>query len=154
MELSFILALMSRNCGSVLVNAGQNSVLHMHLPSSGKVSPVGDDKARQVSVSVPVRLWSGEGFAEHVLQVIGVVGSHPVVGRNVLQGEEVSVHVVDPCEVVDLGGVVEQVERLIGEEVSVNNGNSPKMVMLSGSPPNVRMFLCTQAMAACWSHRP
>ncbi|TNN43541.1 hypothetical protein EYF80_046253 [Liparis tanakae] len=28
------------------------------------------------------------------------------------------------------------------------------MVMLSGSPPNERMFLCTQAMAACWSHRP
>ncbi|TNN43543.1 hypothetical protein EYF80_046255 [Liparis tanakae] len=28
------------------------------------------------------------------------------------------------------------------------------MVMLSGSPPNERMFLCTQPMAACWSHRP
>ena len=32
--------------------------------------------------------------------------------------------------------------------------DSPKMVTLSGSPPNERMFLCTQAMAACWSHRP
>ena len=32
--------------------------------------------------------------------------------------------------------------------------DSPKTVTLLGSPPNERMFLCTQAMAACWSHRP
>lgn len=32
--------------------------------------------------------------------------------------------------------------------------DSPKRVMLSGSPPNERMFLCTQAMAACWSQSP
>ena len=30
----------------------------------------------------------------------------------------------------------------------------PKTVMLSGSPPKARMFLCTQAIPACWSHKP
>lgn len=32
--------------------------------------------------------------------------------------------------------------------------DSPKMVMLSGFPPKERMFLCTQARAACWSQSP
>lgn len=32
--------------------------------------------------------------------------------------------------------------------------DSPKMVMLSGSPPKAAMFLFTQAMAMCWSRRP
>ncbi|TNN43546.1 hypothetical protein EYF80_046258 [Liparis tanakae] len=83
-------------------------------------------------------------------------------------------------DVVDLSSIVEQFGRLIRQEVAIDHrrqgqvvdhrnrmrelltwkltlappADSPKMVMLSGSPPNVRMFLCTQAMAACWSHRP
>lgn len=32
--------------------------------------------------------------------------------------------------------------------------DSPNSVMLSGLPPNERIFLYTQAMAACWSHKP
>lgn len=32
--------------------------------------------------------------------------------------------------------------------------DSPKMVMLSGSPPKALMFLFTQAMAMCWSLSP
>lgn len=42
-------------------------------------------------------------------------------GRNVLCGEEVSVHIINACEVVNVSSVVEQIARLIREEVSINN---------------------------------
>lgn len=32
--------------------------------------------------------------------------------------------------------------------------DSPKMVMLSGSPPKALIFLFTQAIAMCWSFSP
>lgn len=48
-------------------------------PGSGKVGPVGHHVGRQVPVSVPVSRRSAEGFAKDVLQVIGVVGTHPVM---------------------------------------------------------------------------
>lgn len=57
------------------------------LPSPGEVSPVRNHVARQVSVSVSIGLRRGEGFAEHELQVIGVVGSHPVVVGSARPGQ-------------------------------------------------------------------
>lgn len=47
------------------------------LPSFGKVSPVGDHVSREVTVTRPVSQRSGEWFSKHILQVVGVVCSHP-----------------------------------------------------------------------------
>ena len=46
---------------------------------------------------------------------------------NVLWGEEVSVHAVNPCEVVNVSSVVEQVAGLIREEVSINHRRQKKV---------------------------
>lgn len=42
-------------------------------------------------------------------------------GRNVLRGEEVSVHIVDPCQVVDVGRIVEQLAGFHRDEVSIDH---------------------------------
>lgn len=42
-------------------------------------------------------------------------------GRDVLRCEAVSIHVVDPGQVVDVGRVVEQLARLVGDEVAVHH---------------------------------
>lgn len=43
----------------------------------GKVGPVGDHIAGDVTVARPVPQRGAEGLSKHVLEVIGVVGSHP-----------------------------------------------------------------------------
>ena len=47
------------------------------IPSSGKVGPVGNHVAGDVTVARPVCQWRAERLSEHVLQVIRMVGSHP-----------------------------------------------------------------------------
>lgn len=48
--------------------------------------------------------------------------------------------------------------RASGDAISANTlcapADSPKMVTLSGSPPNTAMFFCTHLSAAIWSSRP
>lgn len=47
------------------------------LPSLGKVGPIGDHVAGQISVSGEVDERGGERFTEQVLQVLGMLRLHP-----------------------------------------------------------------------------
>lgn len=47
---------------------------------------------------------------------------------DVESGEEVTVHVVDSSQVVDVCGVVEQVVRLIGQEITINHRRQNQVV--------------------------
>lgn len=47
------------------------------IPSSGKVGPVGNHVAGDITVARPVAQWCGERLSEDILQVIGMISSHP-----------------------------------------------------------------------------
>lgn len=47
-------------------------------------------------------------------------------GRNVLAGEEVSIHVVDACQVVNVSRIVEQPTGFRGDEVAINHRGKMK----------------------------
>lgn len=47
------------------------------IPSSGKVGPVGNHVARDITVAGPVAQWCGERLSEDILQVISMISSHP-----------------------------------------------------------------------------
>lgn len=48
-------------------------------PGPSEVGPEGDEVIWELPLCVPVNLGRGEGLPKHILQVIGVVGPHPVV---------------------------------------------------------------------------
>ena len=57
------------------------------------------------------------------------VGGHQgsVDWRNIYSGEEVSIHVVHSTDVVNVSGVVEQVARVIRQEVAIDHGRQEQV---------------------------